>query len=489
MNANDNVKKLDITKNTATERSHNTTSGASKEDASSEGSDPVMVSPNSSPRQEQQQELPQSQVGRRNEEAGAAPSSKLVENDEERFEDSMEVPEEDDSHPVKQLSDMTTKVVTTSSFVTVGLQRKASVWELKNWIALSLTLDGRDKITKVLQYVSRFLGWWFLAGVGGAAFYRKNQSIRFTTLYKALANSRKAFRLGRSITEAHKIATMGLVGLVCWHIQQHLDRLEGRSGSPEGDEEEEVRKPPKTIIRRASSNIGWGPMTLDEDDDDARPSLARTMSGIAYRKMYRPLLSRVSSTFASTETPAVELWKAVGTATKMLGLLGFWLGDNVNFLTSNGAFDNYKLSNEDRLARRKRWATFASQKANQAYFVGAVAGLLTNAYAYYRFQQDKLAQARSKYEVALQEQLGSHEIEREEQDYALKQLKKVQEKQFSLFLALLKSCVDVTVFSNNPGVDLHKKWRGSKNNEGLHCLCGLISAGTVLFNNFPDAKA
>jgi hypothetical protein len=44
------------------------------------------------------------------------------------------------------------------------------------------------------------------------------------------------------------------------------------------------------------------------------------------------------------------------------------------------------------------------------------------------------------------------------------------------------------VFSNMPGIDLHKRFRGKKNHEGFHCVCGLISAGTVVYNNFPDAK-
>ena len=67
-------------------------------------------------------------------------------------------------------------------------------------------------------------------------------------------------------------------------------------------------------------------------------------------------------------------------------------------------------------------------------------------------------------------------------------LKKVEQKHFELFLALLKSICDVTVFSNNPGIDLHLKLRGKKNHEGFHCLCGLISASTVLYNNFSNAE-
>jgi Peroxisomal biogenesis factor 11 (PEX11) len=436
--------------------------GASKSTSSEDGSDPVMISPHPTPEK---------------------PSHVDMDNNDhstERFEDSMEVPEDEDAAVAPPVP----------SFVRTGLQHKASPWQIENWIALSLTLDGRDKITKTLQYVSRLAAWWFVA-YGAKSIYAKNQSQRFTALYKALSESRKAFRLGRSITEAHKIASMGLVGLWCWHLKRYIDRLEGKIESE--DDDGGKSQPPKPIVRRASSNIGWGPMTLEENDGTLTGStrkLVRTVSSMAYRTVYRPMISRMSSTLAAaapSKTPSAEWWMATGSALKMLGLLGFWMGDNVNFLTSNGAMDNYRLSPDERAARRKRWQTLASEKANQAYFVGAIAGLVTNAYAYHRFRKDELAKAKKDYQEAHQHTTENHVLDKEEQELALKQLKKLQEKQFSLFLALLKSCVDVTVFSNNPGIDLHQKFRGKKNHEGLHCLCGLISAGTVLYNNFPDA--
>jgi len=61
-----------------------------------------------------------------------------------------------------------------------------------------------------------------------------------------------------------------------------------------------------------------------------------------------------------------------------------------------------------------------------------------------------------------------------------------EKKQFTLFLALLKSICDVMVHSNNPGVDLWMRYRGRKLYEGFHCLLGLTSAATVLYNNYPD---
>jgi hypothetical protein len=399
-----------------------------------------------------------------------------------------------------------TTTVPMPSFVVTGLNRKSSLWQVKNWIALSLTLDGRDKITKTLQYVSRLLAWWFLVmgtSKNNSAStmtkrFHQHQAMRFTSLYQALSSSRKAFRLGRSITEAHKIASVGLIGLWCWHLKRHIDRMEGK----DSDQIDKVSLPSKTSSHGESSNVGERPMTPKENNGTVTESTSRSLmqsfSSMAYRNICRPLISRVSSTLAvvaASETPTVELWMATGSALKVLGLLGFWLGDNVSFVTSNGGLDNYNLSSEDRLARRKKWQAFASNKANQAYFVGAIAGLVTNACEYYRFRRGNLAQAKQQYQKSFHSQqhdaLGNEEMEKEEeqqQQHALKQLQMVQEKQFTLLLGLLKSCADVTAFSNNPGVDLHQKLRGKKNNEGLHCLCGLISAGAVLYNNFPDAK-
>ncbi len=50
---------------------------------------------------------------------------------------------------------------TNIQWITSGLQKKQSPLSLKHWIATVLTLDGRDKFTKVLQYSCRLLGWYF----------------------------------------------------------------------------------------------------------------------------------------------------------------------------------------------------------------------------------------------------------------------------------------------------------------------------------------
>eukprot|EP00529_Nitzschia_sp_RCC80_P025724 CAMPEP_0113494938 /NCGR_PEP_ID=MMETSP0014_2-20120614/29358_1 /TAXON_ID=2857 /ORGANISM="Nitzschia sp." /LENGTH=526 /DNA_ID=CAMNT_0000388833 /DNA_START=148 /DNA_END=1728 /DNA_ORIENTATION=- /assembly_acc=CAM_ASM_000159 len=455
---------------------------------SEEGSDPVMVSPSSSP---QRVDSPlQSDCGE--------------EGEEEKFVDTVQVVDDNDdgdgrnNDGGKQPKGQQAATVV-PSFVSTGLAQKVSPLQVKPWIACALTLDGRDKITKLCQYLSRLLAWWYLT-------YRhdKVRSAKFTGLFKTLSSSRKAFRLGRFFIELDKLQSMGLLSMAVWYIQNHLDRLEGKV-VPEGsdhecDESSTSRPRPKVLVRRASSNIGWGPMTTDDDvipassdDKNNTKSLTRSLSNMAYRKMYRPLLSRMSSTFggSTVSAPSTEWWKVVGSALKIVGLFGFWVGDNVNFVAGSGALDNYQLTNKDRLALRKKWQTLASENANRAYFLGSVAGLATNAYAYYRFCKDVVVKAKQEHQEAVaggDGDDGTDSIDREEQVHSLEKLKRVQQKQFSLFLTLLKSCVDVTVFSNNAGIDLHKKFRGKKNHEALHCVCGLISASTVLYNNFPDAS-
>lgn len=373
------------------------------------------------------------------------------------------------------------------SLVAVGLHRKANPLTLTSWSALALTLDGRDKITKVFQYSARLLAWWF-AGTGS-----KHLSFRFSTLYKSLANSRKAFRLGRSLIEIEKLRNMGLGPLIMWHLRNTMGLHDNTTDvNDSGDKTTQLTKkrPPKILTRRASSNIGWGPMTLDDEEDSIgarkrKPSFVRSLSSKAYRAIYRPLRSTLSTVMGDSSSlesrPAAELWTVIGSAFKMIGLLGFWAGDNINYLYSTGFLDDHTLPTaEERLEKRNKLQTLSSTRANQAYFGGSVAGLLVNAYSYMNYRRNKLMTAQHQWEEACEE--GE-----EEREQALQNLKKVKEKQFSLFLALLKSCCDIIVFSNNPGIDLHQKWRGKKNHEGFHCLCGLVSAGTVLYNNFPDA--
>jgi hypothetical protein len=346
-----------------------------------------------------------------------------------------------------------------------GLQLKVTAWELQSWVSMALTLDGRDKITKFLQYVARLLAWW-LAGT--------TQAQRFTSLKTSITTSRKAFRLGRTLIEYQKLRSAGIIERIGWNLKHNFPENEG-----EGDDKPAVNSAQRTFFRRASSNIGWGPVNLEADETGlSRRKLYRSISSVAYR-MYRPLASRLSATGESSLPPEDPLWKVLGSALKMLGLFGFWTADNISFLTSSGLFDNFKLDKPTRIAQRQQLATKASIAANKFYFAGGIAGLYVSLRSYLEWRKEKLRM--------LQDRIDEAEDEDEELE-AKRAFDKAKAKQFILFLAVLKSSCDVLAFTNNPGIDLWKKRYGRKMHEGLHCLCGLISASTVMYNFFPNAS-
>lgn len=276
-----------------------------------------------------------------------------------------------------------------------GLQRKASPLQLQSWCKMLLTLDGCDKFTKVLQYWSRLLAWWLMAG--------SSAQKRANALKVSLTTSRKAFRLGRSVIEVQKLQDQGF----------------------------------------------WEWLLLN----------SRSKSGAS--------------------DPA---WKVLGTALKTIGLLGFWAFDNASFLTGSGVLDDHSIQEPKvRLQKRQQLGASCSILANRSYFAGSVAGLITS-WRSYREHRAKLRQLLSENKNA-----ADDDDEQQQQQLQQEVIKKAKQEQFVLFLALLKSCCDVLVFSNNPGIDFWKKARGKKMHEGLHCVAGLLSASTVLYNKYPDA--
>lgn len=83
------------------------------------------------------------------------------------------------------------------SCLVAGLSVKRSPLRVDSWVDTALTLDGRDKITKFLQYSARLLAWYYTQNAA--------QRERFASLKNTLTYSRKAFRLGRSVIELHRL--------------------------------------------------------------------------------------------------------------------------------------------------------------------------------------------------------------------------------------------------------------------------------------------
>ena len=426
------------------------------------------------------------------------------------------------------------------SIITRGIALKRSPLSLKNWIACLLTLDGRDKFTKILQYSSRMLAWWFgvLSAKNSAKSLNnahethalfKNLSIRFNLLYKSFVESRKAFRIGRTFIEYDKLRSIGwgsyLMSLMRDPIGDGVDKQTAReehlkyrypthsitehrdennsdqeaveSWNEDEDEKKIEQQPQKIMARpnrphlpsRVSSNVGWGPTSSNDisavsSNKDGRCPPSRTVSELG--AMYKS--SRYSDTTISktVEAPPPP-WKLIGSTLKLIGLMGFWAFDNLAFLTGTGFLDPFSTTKGSdpkslRLQRKKS----ASEWGTRFYFMGCLAGLYVNFRAVMEHSCDALQKARDGLQNCLESQLS--EVSEEDLTKAKQQLKSTEIKHFELYVALLKSICDCIVFSNNPGVDLHVKFRGKKNHEGLHCCCGLVSASTVLFGNFPNAK-
>jgi len=291
-----------------------------------------------------------------------------------------------------------------------GLSKKASPCSLSSWVALSLTLDGRDKITKTIQYMCRLLSWWYSTILSS-----NKAALPYANLYKSLANSRKAFRLGRFMVEYYKLKQT---------LPQLFQASQQKSGS-------------------------------------------------------RNLWQYISNGF-SNEMPSTTLWSTIGLSCKMIALAGFWAGDNVAYLASSGFLPPKDLYT-------KKAQIFSSR----SYFIGAIVGFFVS-WKEMKDHQIVLMDATKRVHDLIsekEEEDNDSTTEHSEQcNEALKALSEAKSKQFTLFLAVLKSACDTLVFSNNPGIDLHLRFRGKKMNEGFHCFCGLLSAGTVIFNNFPNKK-
>ena len=349
-----------------------------------------------------------------------------------------------------------------------GLRRKASMSDPEAWIKLSLTLDGRDKITKVLQYVARFLSWSLLGLLD-------RQAKRLGSLKSSLSEGRKAFRLGRTLIELHRLRTIGFLEEIGFHWKRTAlnancddDEYNHQSFFVASREKRTVgKKHERNFVRQISSNIG-----LDYQSTlEMAKRLFRQQSFVIHQ-IHR-LSSRVySMSFLHDDDDdmVIPLWQTCLAAVKLLATSCYYVGDNLSFLSGSGVLDNFAVADEERIVRRKNITTRASKLANRADFVSGVAGLVVCWKCYRDFCNTEI---------------GKEDCENDNTKTALEKERKRKEKQVTLFLSVAKSCCDVLMFSNNPGVDLWKNSLGFHLNEGVYCVAGLISAMSVLCSKFP----
>jgi len=152
-------------------------------------------------------------------------------------------------------------------------------------------LDGRDKITKIIAYLSRLLAWYYKS-----VLLLPDAATKFTALKNAVQMARKPFRMGKAFNEVHKIRNC-------------------------------LARPTLVEVKRVGDETKESPQ----------------------------------------QTNALPLYRKVGMVGKMIGLAGFWCGDNLVFLTKGARF-----LHPDDDERRMNLGTRAHHFASRLYFFGAI---------------------------------------------------------------------------------------------------------------------
>lgn len=302
--------------------------------------------------------------------------------------------------------------------IKASVSSKASPLALTSWIAVALTLDGRDKITKVIQYASRFLGYYYetLAGAiqdsnldddpiqKNIYAYYVIKAVKFRKLYKAMNTSRKAYRFGRTFIELEKLRSMGLIHWIAWYLRSNMfieaksDNSKQKEASPittsrqdstvsfhpntkfkkQLNKDAQPIAPKITLPRQISSNVGFKP-SYDVYSNGGKEKYVQSLSYIG-QFLFRSLSSVIDEEKLTTHTsnkqqsppPPPPLWKIVSSALKLLGLAGFWTGDNITYLYSIG----FIVDKNGKCNKRRQDA--AANFAMRSYFFGALAGLYLN---------------------------------------------------------------------------------------------------------------
>ena len=317
-------------------------------------------------------------------------------------------------------------------------------------VRMILTLDGRDKFTKLVQYLCRFLAHYYSTSTSSSTSQTSDRNVllikQFNAMKVSLTNSRKAYRLGKSFIEINKLCEMDFI----------------------------------QPIRQFCSN---GCCDKNQEDDNNKKS---------------------NNEKATTNH---ELYKIMATTIKTIGLCGFWACDNMSYLTMLGILDQQKQRHHSSVAATQNTTANRIQsltvRANRFYFVSALSGLYVNICSYREFfikHKKKNTTTTTTMSLDMKKSSTSDDDDQEnhnnkdtdtnssndenEQQQQIHDDLKLLRQERILQLAIVKSCCDLLVFSNNPGIDLWYQWRQVKLNEYIHCIAGMISSITVMYNQY-----
>jgi hypothetical protein len=329
--------------------------------------------------------------------------------------------------------------------VRASLSSKASPYQLRPWVQLSQTLDGRDKITKVIQYTARFLAFYYDSlvryyqtwkqrdrlGAEWSPAYYQFQATRFRKLQKALSDARKAFGLGRSWVEYQKLKDTGVLQWLYMHIESF---------------KQSATQLPHSILSQVNAII---PNSIPSN-------VSFTLAS------FRSYLDSMPRTQVVGRTHPQPLpWRTIVHSTRLASMVAFWAFDNLAFLSSAGFLDTVSLTlpfiqkgKDPNKNHSIHVGPIASRFANRIFFFSSLINLVTSWNDWKEHQQKALQEAWDEYsrhhgaqalsdtkteEDTLQEPLQVEKRQMNPQEQAWKHnWDKVQRQHSALFLNLLK---------------------------------------------------
>ena len=284
---------------------------------------------------------------------------------------------------------------------------------------------------------------------------------QFRALQKALTQARKPFRFGKSLNEVQKLRDMGFIHWVAWYLRQHMfdDDRKSVMASSDSSSTLESRKEESgandynlnsTKEAAPSSKSSQPPSIIVSKDQQLQASQKDSFSSSSYIEsmIYNHLSTYIDETKVAQDETGMAVskvppkWKVLTSALKIIGLAGFWAGDNVAYLHTTGFLCNNPK-------QKKESALFATR----SYFFACVVGLflsakewaehrngeLRNAFLHFHFVDKKCKQMKMSQgngaNSDVQDELQLALTERDQCELVLDQAKK---KHAKLCLALLK---------------------------------------------------
>jgi len=220
-------------------------------------------------------------------------------------------------------------------------------------------------------------------------------------------------------------------------------------------------------IQYGSRFWAWYFLSLNNKSEMGKKLFSMYKLTALSRKVFRvvKILNEIDKLNETLKEKNVPAWLLLFKVLKHVGIGTFWVYDNFLFL------------NEVSLSPVE--PSTASLCTARGWFLSNLCGLIT-----FSAEMHKAYSKR----MLLAERLAT-EQDRDQRALLEDEMQKFSVKQFNSFLMLVKTCCDITVSGNMPGLDIPKKLLGEKLSDGVVGILGMVSGSIICFNNWPNESA